>query len=267
MSKQKQWVWWAFISLVFLISAYSIAPFSQILNRCGSYLLYPLLKSYCVVESRYERIVGWVHSCHTLEQQLKQTREECNFLKEELIKLQAVSDYYDDISDLCLFKKRYTQYNAAIVSQILLIHCAADEHYLLVEGGTDRNITEGMIALVDNNILGRVIEVYSYYSKVILITDKRINIAAYCSRTRTKGIVVGTNNTHLELKFVDHFKQLHEGDLVLSSGQGLLYPRGLCVGRIVSFVKKHVAYDVTLEPFFDITHITHCFLIHPQFIH
>ena len=49
--------------------------------------------------------------------------------------------------------------------------------------------------------------------------------------------------------------------MVLSSGTGLLYPQGLCLGTITSFAKNDVDYAITLKPLIDLEKLEYCFLI------
>lgn len=260
--KKKQWAWCAVLSLLLLVGAYWFAPLSQALNKTGSVIVFPFLKSYQFVATRINETSFWFKSQRILQKKIEELEQEHKKFVEEMIELQGLVHYYEDIKELHSFREKYAHVAQGRIAHILLTHCAPDEQYFLVEGGVQAHDTEGMLAIVNNHLIGRVAEIFTYYSKVLLITDKRTNVAGYCAHMRTQGIVVGTNSEYMKLKFVDHLKQLELDDMVLSSGQGLLYPQGLCLGTIVDLVKNDVDYDVTIKPLIDFSAITYCFIIH-----
>lgn len=264
MARQKEWVWRAVLSLLLLLFIYLFTPISRVINHVGTTFLRPFLKVFCIMEGRFEKVSHWFKSHQELEEQLKKSIKERDQLSRDIIELQSVQDYTEDIKDIILFKKRYKNFSEGIISQILLCHCAEDEHYLFVEGGKDKEVCEGMLALANNNLIGRVSDIYAYYSKVILVTDRRMKVAGYCSKTKAQGIVVGLNESYLKLKFVAHTKHLRKDDLVMTSGQGLYYPRGLCLGSIVDFVKHHVEYDIKVVSLVNVHELSFCILLHPD---
>jgi len=247
-----------------VVSAYWITPVSRSINRVGSILVYPFLKIYKSASSCVDATFFWVLSKRKLQERVNDLEEERKKFIEEMTELKASINYSADIKELRSYKYRYKRLAKSHIVQVLMINCTPYEHYILIEGGTNQNFSEGMLAIVNNHLVGRVVEAFSYYSKVLLLTDKRINVAAYCAKMHTRGIVNGTNSGHMKLKFVDHMKRLRKDDMVLSSGHGLLYPKGLCLGKIVDFVKNDVEYDVNIAPLIDLQKISYCFVIHPS---
>lgn len=68
---------------------------------------------------------------------------------------------------------------------------------------------------------------------MVLITDKHSEVAAYTNITNANGIVKGINNPdECELIYVNHLLSVSDEDLVLSSGQGLVFPEGFCLGQV-----------------------------------
>ena len=118
-----------------------------------------------------------------------------------------------------------------------------------------------MIAMYKNNIVGRVIYVDPLYSKIALITDKRCKIAVSCVQTKTVGIYEGNNSFEPTLEFVPHYEKLEIDDLLISTGQGLVYPQGFAVGTIKSFEVQDVAYKTVIQPLIDLQNIEFIYLI------
>jgi cell shape-determining protein MreC len=124
-----------------------------------------------------------------------------------------------------------------------------------------------MIALINNHLIGRGAEVYPAYSKVQLLTDKMMKVSACCAQAKAYGILTGLcKPTEIALNFVDHLQDVQTGTMVLSSGTGLLYPQGLCLGTIIQAIKKDVTYDIVVKPLVDFAQLTYIFLLPPPLI-
>jgi rod shape-determining protein MreC len=153
---------------------------------------------------------------------------------------------------------------SAHIVHVVLKHFDVDGHYFLINSGAQHHVEVNMVAVINNHLVGRVSEVYPAYAKIQLLTDKALKVAACCSQTKAYGIFTGTGQKkQAALNFVDHLQDVVMGDLVLSSGTGLLYPAGLCLGNIVYCVKKDVAYDIVVQPLIDLEHLDYCFLLPP----
>jgi rod shape-determining protein MreC len=227
----------------------------------ASYLMYPIL----VVQSTVvDPCVGYINRCRVIEVLQKENdalRERNTQLHAQLIETVCTLEYAQDIHDLVVFKKRYGISDALIVP-ILMRHFSEKEHYFFVEGGLDRGIKQGMVVIADAAMVGKVIHVYPWYSKIMLISDAHCRIAAVCTKTRTRGIYEGMNNREqARLTYVNHCDPLVPGELVVSSGKGLVYPQGFGLGSIGKIDQGHLYYSVTLNLLPDFESITHCLIL------
>ena len=119
-----------------------------------------------------------------------------------------------------------------------------------------------MVAVHNTQLVGRVSEVFPYHCKVILITDSGCKVAAHTARSKAHGIVVGTNiiNT-CSLSYVSHLQKINDDDMVLSSGQGLVFPEGFCLGRIAQHSVNGLCHNIDIKPLIDFTKLEFCVLL------
>lgn len=235
-------------------------------RTCGV-LAYPFLVIQDSITHELELIHNWRVSINELNARIQTLQEEKSALTKQLIECHALTTYTQAIEPLIAFKNRYKLEHARPV-HVILTHLQKDENYILVEGGQDCNFTDEFIAIKDHHLVGRVMQVYPHYSKIVLITDKRINVASYCSKTKSMGIHSGTNISGVgALQFVNHMQPLVNGDLVLSSGQGHVFPQGFCLGRIVFLNKKEFEYEVRTAPLINLKELSYCLLVHPDDLH
>ena len=89
-------------------------------------------------------------------------------------------------------------------------------------------------------VVGKVLETSKNSSKVLPITGVGSYIGAMLSTLRYTGLIQGQGPTddYLLFNYVDKEAILNFGDLVVTSGQGGIYPRGLKIGKIVGFTKE-----------------------------
>lgn len=177
------------------------------------------------------------------------------------IQLQATVDYYDDIEEIVAFKKRY-DHNAAIVAQVLERYLGDDEQYLLIDKGSRDGVHERMVLVYKDMLVGRVHQVFPLYSKCLLVTDERCKIGAYCAQTKAQGVTKGCNSVdRISLKYVSHLSTVQGQDLIISSGEGLIFPRGFGIARVTDFAKDDLLYRISGKPLIDITALRYCYLI------
>jgi rod shape-determining protein MreC len=230
-------------------------------SNLASYVAYPIL----LVQQRYIDPLKqiFVHKRERLELEaiLAQLRTERDDLNARLTQIQAITCYTDDIQELVAFKKRY-ECLKAVVAQVLVKHISPQSHYFLIDAGSLQGVHKDMVAVYKNMLLGKVTEVYPQYSKVVIITDSTCKVASCCAQTKAVGIHVGSNEVSAtQMHHVSHLATLQEQDLVLSSGEGLVFPRGFALGRVKQFQVDGLLYQVTVEPLCDISCIQYCYVL------
>jgi rod shape-determining protein MreC len=69
-------------------------------------------------------------------------------------------------------------------------------------------------------------------ARVRLITDPQSGVASMVQSTRAEGVVRGSIEGKLSMDFVSAETTVRAGDIVISSGMGGVYPKGLIVGEV-----------------------------------
>ncbi len=119
-------------------------------------------------------------------------------------------------------------------------------HTLLVYIG-DNDVKKGQIVLGDESVIGRIDKVSGKYAKVILVTDINSKIPVVVERTRARGILSGNNTSMPLLIFTRSTADIQEGDVVVTSGVGGMFPAGLPVGFISSMKKGEIEVETMAD--------------------
>lgn len=99
--------------------------------------------------------------------------------------------------------------------------------------GSDSGVEEGLTVVGSTGVVGQVISVMPGSCVVRLLTDPQSGAAALVQSSRAEGVVRGSLAGLLYLENTDANASLNVGDVVLTSGLGGSYTKGLLIGTIV----------------------------------
>ena len=102
---------------------------------------------------------------------------------------------------------------------------------VLVDKGSSHGVRKGLPVVSSSGLAGHVVEVFPFSSKVLLLTDGNSKVGIVVQRSRVQGIVQGDNGGCV-LKYLDPTGDVRNGDLVVTSGNSFIYPKGLVVGHV-----------------------------------
>ena len=137
---------------------------------------------------------------------------------------------------------------------------------LIIDQGAAAGIRPGMPVITDAGVVGLVSGTTPGASKVMLIIDPQSRLDAYVERTRARGTVRGAAGPDCDLDHVLRQESVEEGDLLLTSGMGGVYPKGLRVGRVAKVENKTSGLFLAakVDPVVDFTRLDEVFVILEQ---
>jgi len=104
---------------------------------------------------------------------------------------------------------------------------------LLVNFDEAAGVPEGAAVVVEQGLVGQILEAGSSAARVLLVTDPRFRVGALVQRSRAQGIALGTMGGRCYLAYITAEDAVRTGDVVLTSGVGGLMPKGLILGTVV----------------------------------
>lgn len=103
---------------------------------------------------------------------------------------------------------------------------------VLVDRGASHGVLAGNPVITSSGVVGLVTATSEHASKTMLLLDRQSAIDGIVQRSRVRGIVRGTGRGELEFEFVVRESDVREGDVVITSGLGAVYPKGLRIGIV-----------------------------------
>ncbi|MBQ9043979.1 MAG: rod shape-determining protein MreC [Eggerthellaceae bacterium] len=123
------------------------------------------------------------------------------------------------------------------VAHIIGRSANAWDQSITIDLGSDDGVESGMTIMGATGVIGQVSQTSPHSSTVRLLTDPNSGAAVMIQSTRDNGIVRGSINGILYLEDLNEDVIPEVGDVIVTSGLGGSYERGLIVGAVVSVNK------------------------------
>ena len=132
----------------------------------------------------------------------------------------------------------------------------------VVNRGTEHGIEMNMPVFTTHGLVGRISAVSNSHSKVQLLPDPSLHVSVMVQRTRVVGFLEGGSVNYLNAS-IPSYTGVHEGDTVVTSGLGGIYPKGIGIGVVRSMHKGDldVVTELELDPFQNFTHLEEVFIM------
>lgn len=186
-----------------------------------------------------------------IEEENKHLRKKIDELKAQLILYQ---EGYQEAQRLrSLFALKEVRDFNFVIARVVGREQALMSKTILINKGTSHGLNAGQPVIAASGLVGRVISTSWHSAKVLPLIDENSNIDAIVQRTRIQGIIRGAGTRGCVLKYVSKTQDVQEGDIVVSSGIGGVFPKGLIIGQ-VSHVNRREAglfWGINITPSVD----------------
>jgi len=134
---------------------------------------------------------------------------------------------------------------------------------LMLDQGKSAGIQSGMPVITDQGLVGVVSGTTSGAAKVLLVTDPQSRIDAFVQRSRARATVRGRGRRACAVEYLRRDADVRDGDLLITSGRGGVYPKGLVIGRVEKVERKPYGLfqEAELTPAVDVEVIEEAFVL------
>lgn len=115
-----------------------------------------------------------------------------------------------------------------------------------IDKGSASGFEVGMPVCSSGGVIGQIIEVSANTSTVRLITDDQSGVSAMIQGSRAQGVLQGQADGTLRLEYVVSDAEVATGDIVITSGIGGTFPKGLPLGTVASIDRAPNAVYYTI---------------------
>ena len=165
-----------------------------------------------------------------VQEENRDLRKAIDSLKEENNRLREAIQTDERLRKLSSFRSQFPY-----PSQLAQIYARGASSWfktVLINKGAGNGVAKDMAVATSEGVVGRVIEVSPGTAKVLLIIDPNSAVDVIIQRSRAQGIMEGKIDEICILKYVQKNEDVQVGDIVVTSGLGGVFPKGLLVGTV-----------------------------------
>ena len=220
-----------------------------------------------------------------LEDQIQRLTEEVKQLR---IENDAVERLYEENARLrqMLALKKMPSFEL-VAAEVIGRETATWYHTIIIDKGSEHGLKENDPVIIDSGLVGKVALAAEKTSTVLLLTDEACKVTARVMGTDQRGVLQGQGNRNvvdnreimmgqgtvsgergginnqptLRLRYLDKTSPITPGMDVISSGQGLIFPPNLALGKIKSVHPGDITTEAEIEPSVDFSNLDFVFAI------
>ncbi|MFQ5682492.1 MAG: rod shape-determining protein MreC [Candidatus Binatia bacterium] len=199
---------------------------------------------------------------------MKNLASENEALRRHIIDLEAERDHLLEAEVTNRRLRRLLEFRSHLPSTPLTASVIANsastwsQSFILDRGRKD-GVLKGMAVVSPVGAVGQVVSVTSRNAKVLLITDSYSGVDVIVQRSRARGIVSGSLDNGVIMKYMKRSEDIQKGDRLITSGLGEVFPKGILVGTVTRVRKKSFGLfqDVEVTPAVNPSQIEEVFVV------
>lgn len=157
-------------------------------------------------------------------------------LRKEVLELQQYRDKYIQQKEInaryeALLNLRTEPFVETVVARSVLMSHGPYNNSRVIDAGAAKGIKFGHPVITEHGLIGRISGVSPNVSRILMVTDVVSHVPVMVMRTNGRAMMNGDGGGHPRLDFVRGRDTVREGDQIVTSGDGGIFPRGLPVGE------------------------------------
>jgi len=236
---RKTWaVLFVIVSLFCIIFFAAKGRFQATANsQAVALVLSPFQQAVSWIGGQLDYVTSTVWDIATAHEQNKLLRNEVEQLRIQNLEASEAMAENERLRTLLGYRQMTTQFDL-VAARVIGRESATWSRMIVINRGQKDGIAVDMVVVTADGLVGHIVEADWNTSKVQLILDPRSSVGTIVQRaeSRVAGIVQGDTNNPMMPQMVNIAKNadVAEGDVIVTSGFGGIYPKGIVVGRISS---------------------------------
>jgi rod shape-determining protein MreC len=218
---------------------------------------------------------GDIRQLHTIFEENKVLKQTLTKYARDTTKLNDLEQQNKRLKEALGFTERQKQAGQYTfkIAEVVALNPDLLNNTVRINLGEQDGIKPNMAVMSVEGLVGRVVQVSSFYSNVQLLKgiddtsneSKAIAVTVKGRENETFGIIESYDREKMKLVMskIDPNDKMEVGDVVITSGLGQIFPRGIEIGKVLSrepgnFGISHVA---VIEPFASFDHLREVFVV------
>lgn len=183
------------------------------------------------------------------EKTLSELKEEIERLSARNVELEEAAVTAKELQTLLDLRNTYNL--QSIAAHVIAGSTDSWTSTITIDKGLAAGLAVGMPVVDGSGAIGQLIDCSASTSTVRLLSDENSSVSAMIQSSRAQGMLRGSPDGTLYLSFIRTDQTVDVGDIVVTSGLGGVFPKGLPLGKIASVESTpgSTYYTIVIEPF------------------
>ena len=259
------------LSVAFLgIIIFSLKNNSNIISSGVGSVISPLQKIIYNANDKLKESFDFFINFSKVKQENKELAAKNAELENQLIEYNRMKDENTRLREMFNYSEAHQNYNY-LGCNIVGYSGGNISNGYIIDKGTNDGVKKDMVVITPAGLVGKVTKSESSYSIVQTILNENIAVASMVESTReTTGILQGvTDSKNKNLTILSNIpidSEIKEGDIILTSGLGGMYPQEFRIGEVVSVEVDSVGImkKAIVKPYVDFNKLEELFVVVPK---
>ncbi len=237
------------------------------MNNAVSMVMTPLKNASTILVRKAERLYDYIFRYELLQAENEQLRLEMAEQNQNIRESQTYKTENENLRSMLGIQDKHTDFELELANVVAWDSSGYDS-VMTISKGASAGLEAGMCAITaDGQVLGLITETGSNWSTVTTILDTTSEIGAYIFGSGYSCIAQGDfdlmHDGRLRASYISSSASIRNGDQLLTSGDGDIYPAGLVIGTVtdVGDDEVNVAKYAVITPSADVTGVEQVFII------
>jgi len=172
----------------------------------------------------------------SLREENKALRGRIDLLTRKIEEMKLLYVENERLKNIINFRK--TVAYTTIPSQVIGRDPSNWSNSIIIDKGLNNGVRQNRAVISTKGLVGRVLELGRYSSKVLLITDPNSKVGVLIQRNRQGGILTGRPDGLCKMIYIALDSDVSPGDKVTTAGFGSVFPKDILVGEVVEVEKE-----------------------------
>ncbi|OIQ53644.1 rod shape-determining protein MreC [Neomoorella thermoacetica] len=198
-------------------------------------VLAPAERGITLVVSKGTGLLAAIKDYGRLQAENQALKQQVADLKAATVQMEEYRQENNRLRALLNYKTTYQQAFDFVVAPVIARNPNNWYHTLILGLGSRDGLQKDQVVVTSQGVVGRIIAVTPRTAEVLLILDREGAIGGMIQANRTPGIVEGSPDYrgYLQMVHVPRDAQIMPNQVVITSGLGGVFPRGLLLGTVI----------------------------------
>lgn len=252
--------------MVIVPTVFGTMGLSGVLKDAVNIVFSPLQKAFTYCTDAVDGFVSFFTEFDRIVEENNALREEISVLRDKISSAEEAEEMNDWLYNYLELKREHTDFRFTEAT----VSAREGGNYttvFMLDKGRAHGIEKDMPVVTESGIVGYISEVGTTWAKAVTFIEDGSAIGAYVERNGVEGIIEGSFSLAKDgiclMNYVSADADIKEGDRIVSTGYGSVYPRDLVIGTVEKIEKdpRSRSLTVTVRPSADLSDLSKMMII------